>query len=138
MVTRATPDGRKSGEAISPNFSPAPGRDKKGPYSIMKSTAKVNQSLMANGNALDIALHPTALMGSEGTEKLVSLLRAFNRLGGIQVQFNIIDRETLIAAQETPEKYENLTVRLWGLPAYFTKLPKEFQDHLIKRTEHVF
>ena len=138
MVTRATPDGRKSGEAISPNFSPAPGRDKKGPYSVMKSTAKVNQSLMANGNALDIALHPTALMGSEGTEKLVSLLRAFNRLGGIQVQFNIIDRETLIAAQETPEKYENLTVRLWGLPAYFTKLPKEFQDHLIKRTEHVF
>ena len=138
MITRATPDGRKSGEAISPNFSPAPGRDRKGPYSVMKSTAKVDQSLMANGNALDIALHPTALMGAEGTEKLVSLLRSFNKLGCIQVQFNIIDRETLIAAQETPEKYENLTVRLWGLPAYFTKLPKEFQDHLIKRTKHVF
>lgn len=138
MVTRATPDGRKSGEAISPNFSPSPGRDQKGPYSVMKSTSKIDQSLMANGNALDIALHPTALMGSEGTDKLVSLLREFNKLGGIQVQFNIIDRETLLAAQATPEKYENLTVRLWGLPAYFTKLPKEFQDHLIKRTEHVF
>jgi len=138
MVTGATPNGRKAGESISPNFSPSPGRDRKGPYSVMKSTVKVDQSLMANGNALDITLHPTALMGSEGTEKLVSLLRAFNKLGGIQVQFNIIDRETLIAAQETPEKYENLTVRLWGLPAYFTKLPKEFQDHLIKRTEHVF
>ena len=138
MVTRATPDGRRDGESLSPNFSPSPGRDRKGPYAVMMSTAKVDQSLMANGNALDIALHPTALMGSEGTDKLVSLLKAFNRLGGIQVQFNIIDRETLIAAQETPEKYENLTVRLWGLPAYFTKLPKEFQDHLIKRTEHVF
>jgi formate C-acetyltransferase len=138
MVTRATPDGRKAGESISPNFSPAPGRDRKGPYAVMKSTTKVDQSLMANGNALDITLHPTALMGSEGIEKLVSLLKAFNRLGGIQVQFNIIDRETLVAAQKTPEKYENLTVRLWGLPAYFIRLPKEFQDHLIKRTEHIF
>jgi formate C-acetyltransferase len=138
IVTGATPDGRKAGEGISPNFSPSPGRDREGPYTVMKSTVKVDQSLLGNGNALDIALHPTALMGQEGAEKLVALLRAFNKLGGIQVQFNIIDRDTLIAAQENPEKYENLTVRLWGLPAYFTKLPREFQDHLIKRTEHSF
>lgn len=138
IVTGATPDGRKAREGISPNFSPSPGKDKLGPYSVMKSISKVDSSLLANGSATDITLHPTTLMGHEGPKKLVALLRSYNRLGGIQVQFNIVDRETLIAAQTTPEKYENLTVRLWGLPAYFTKLPKEFQDHLIKRSEHSF
>ncbi|TFH17404.1 hypothetical protein E4H04_05040 [Candidatus Bathyarchaeota archaeon] len=138
MVTGATPDGRRAGDGISPNFSPAPGRDRKGPYAVMKSTTKVDQSLTTNGNALDITLHPSALMGEYGAEKLTSLLRAFNILGGTQVQFNIVDGATLRAAQINPEQYEGLTVRLWGLPAYFTKLPREFQDHLIKRTEHTF
>jgi len=138
MVTGATPDGRRAGDSISPNFSPAPGRDRKGPYAVMKSTTKIDQSLTANGSALDITLHPSALMGEYGAEKLVSLLRSFNELGGTQVQFNIVDGETLRAAQLHPEQYEGLTVRLWGLPAYFTKLPREFQDHLIKRTEHSF
>jgi formate C-acetyltransferase len=69
--------------------------------------------------------------------KLVSLLRTFNKLGGIEVQFNIVNGDTLRAAQLEPEKFKNITVRLWGLPAYFTRLPKEFQDHIIARTEHV-
>ena len=136
LVTGATPDGRRAGEGISPNFSPAPGRDRKGPFAAMKSTSKVDQTLTANGTALDLTLHPSALMGEEGTEKLVHLLRAFNRLGGMQVQFNVVDGATLRAAQRQPEKYRGLTVRLWGLPAYFTKLPREFQDHLIMRTEN--
>jgi pyruvate-formate lyase len=66
---------------------------------------------------MDITLHPSALMGEYGAEKLVSLLRAFNMLGGTQVQFNIVDGATLRAAQINPEQYEGLTVRLWGLPA---------------------
>ena len=136
LVTGATPDGRRAGEGISPNFSPAPGRDREGPFAAMKSTSKVDQTLTANGTALDLTIHPSALMGEEGTEKLVSLLRAFNRLGGMQVQFNVVDGATLRAAQRQPEKYRGLTVRLWGLPAYFTKLPREFQDHLIMRTEN--
>ena len=136
MMTGATPDGRKAGEGLSPNFSPSPGRDSKGPYAVMKSTTKIDSTELANGYALDITLHPTALMGDEGAEKLVNLLRSYNRLGGIQVQFNIVDGATLRAAQANPEKYKNLTVRLWGLPAYFTRLPKEFQDHLIKRSDN--
>ncbi len=136
LVTGATPDGRKAGTGISPNFSPSPGRDRKGPFLAMKSTAKVNQLLTANGTALDLTLHPSALRGTGGNEKLISLIRAFNKLGGMQVQFNIVDRETLLAAQREPDRYENLTVRLWGFPAYFTRLPREFQDHLIARTEH--
>jgi formate C-acetyltransferase len=136
LVTGATPNGRRSGEGISPNFSPSPGKDKTGPFAAMRSTVKVNQTLTANGSALDLMLHPSALMGERGKENLVSLIRAFNSLGGMQVQFNIVDAETLRAAQRTPEKYQNLTVRLWGFPAYFTRLPKEFQDHLIARSEH--
>ena len=137
MVTGATPDGRRAGQGISPNFSPCPGRDRKGPYATMLSTAKVDQSLTASGTALDIMLHPTSLTGPDGVNKLVSLLRTFNKLGGIEVQFNIVNGDTLRAAQLEPEKYKNITVRLWGLPAYFTRLPKEFQDHIIARTEHV-
>ncbi|MFQ6053212.1 MAG: pyruvate formate lyase family protein [Candidatus Bathyarchaeia archaeon] len=137
MVTGATPDGRRAGTGISPNFSPSPGRDAKGPFAAMKSTAKVDQRLTANGTALDLTIHPSALRGPEGTAKLVSLIRAFNKLGGMQVQFNIVDGETLRAAQLEPEKYRNLTVRLWGFPAYFTRLPREFQDHIIARTEHI-
>jgi formate C-acetyltransferase len=102
----------------------------------MKSTAKVDQTLTADGTALDLTLHPTSLSGPEGVDKLVKFLRAFNKLGGMQVQFNIVDAETLKSAQREPEKYRNLTVRLWGLPAYFTRLPKEFQDHLIARSSH--
>ncbi len=136
LVTGATPDGRKAGEGISPNFSPCPGRDMKGPFAVLKSTTKVNQLLTANGTALDITLHPSALRGPGGVEKLMSLIKSFRDLGGMQVQFNIVDAETLKAAQKEPERYRNLTVRLWGFPAYFVRLPREFQDHIIARTEH--
>jgi formate C-acetyltransferase len=136
IVTGATPDGRKAGSGISPNFSPAPGRDAKGPFAVFKSTTRVDQQLTANGNALDIALHPSAIKGSNGVEKLMGLIKAMIELGGMQVQFNIIDANVLKAAQSEPEKYKNLTVRLWGFPAYFIRLPKEFQDHLIARTDH--
>jgi pyruvate formate-lyase/glycerol dehydratase family glycyl radical enzyme len=136
IVTGATPDGRKAGKGIAPNFSPAPGRDTKGPFAVFKSTTRVDQKLAPNGTALDLALHPSALRGPEGAEKLMALIKAYVELGGMQVQFNIVDSDVLRAAQMEPEKYRNLTVRLWGFPAYFVRLPREFQDHLIARTDH--
>jgi formate C-acetyltransferase len=136
LMTGATPDGRRAGEGISPNFSPAPGRDKKGPFAVLKSTTRVDQNLTPNGNALDIAIHPSVFRGPKGVNKMVALLRAMIQLGGMQVQFNVVDTKVLKAAQAEPEKYANLTVRLWGFPAYFVRLPKEFQDHLISRTSH--
>jgi len=136
LVTGATPDGRKAGAGISPNLSPAPGRDTKGPFAALKSTTRVDQQLTPNGTALDIALHPSALGGSEGVEKLVAFLRSMMKLGGMQVQFNVVDTEVLRAAQADPERHRNLTVRIWGFPAYFVRLPKEFQEHLIARTSH--
>ena len=136
LVTGATPDGRKAGEGISPNFSPCPGRDVKGPFAVLKSTTRVNQLLTANGTALDITLHPSLLKGPNGVDKLMSLIKSFRELRGMQVQFNIVDAAVLKDAQKAPEKYRNLTVRLWGFPAYFVRLPREFQDHLIARTVH--
>ena len=136
IVTGATPDGRKAGTGISPNFSPAPGRDTKGPFAVFKSTTRVDQQLTPNGTALDLTLHPSALRGPQGAEKLMSLIRALVELGGMQVQFNIVDVDVLRAAQVDPERYRNLTVRLWGFPAYFVRLPREFQDHIIARTDH--
>ncbi|MGD2201305.1 MAG: pyruvate formate lyase family protein [Candidatus Bathyarchaeota archaeon] len=136
MMTAATPDGRKAGEGISPNFSPAPGRDRKGPFAVLKSTTKVDQSLTPNGNALDITIHPSVLRGPKGVEKMMAFIMAMVELGGMQVQFNVVDTEVLRAAQAEPEKYAYLTVRLWGFPAYFVRLPREFQDHLIARTSH--
>jgi formate C-acetyltransferase len=138
IVTGATPDGRRAGEGISPNFSPAPGRDAKGPFAVLKSTTRVNQLQTPNGTALDIAIHPSVLKGPKGAEKLVAFIKSMIELGGMQVQFNVIDNKVLKAAQMEPEKYRNLTVRLWGFPAYFVRLPKEFQDHLIARTSHPF
>ncbi|MCW3979496.1 MAG: hypothetical protein NWF12_07080 [Candidatus Bathyarchaeota archaeon] len=136
IVTGATPDGRKAGAGISPNFSPSPGRDVKGPFAVFKSTTRVDQQLTANGTALDLAIHPSALRGPGGVEKLMSLLKSFRELGGMQVQFNVVDTEVLREAQREPEKHRNLTVRLWGFPAYFVRLPREFQDHIIARTDH--
>jgi formate C-acetyltransferase len=136
IVTGATPDGRKAGTGISPNFSPSPGRDVKGPFAVFKSTTRVNQQLTANGTALDLAIHPSALRGQGGVDKLMSLIKSFRELGGMQVQFNVVDTEVLREAQREPEKHRNLTVRLWGFPAYFVRLPREFQDHIIARTDH--
>lgn len=136
LVTGATPDGRKAGAFISPNFSPAPGRDRKGPFAALKSTTRVDQMLTPNGTALDLTLHPSALRGPQGVEKLMGFLRSFMELGGMQVQFNVADAEVLRAAQAEPEKHRNLTVRLWGFPAYFVRLPREFQDHIIARSDH--
>jgi len=136
IVTGATPDGRKAGAGISPNFSPSPGRDVKGPFAVFKSTTRVDQQLTANGTALDLAIHPSALRGPGGVEKFMSLIKSFRELGGMQVQFNVVDAEVLREAQREPEKHRNLTVRLWGFPAYFVRLPREFQDHIIARTDH--
>ena len=135
MLTGATPDGRHAAKGISANYSPAPGRDTEGPFAVLQSTAKIPAWLTPNGRAVDIALHPSAVSGPDGVAKLAALLQAFVAVGEMQVQFNVIDGDTLRAAQRDPERYRNLTVRLWGFPAHFVALPREFQDHLIARTE---
>ena len=135
MLTGATPDGRHAGKGISANFSPAPGRDLEGPFAVLQSTAKIPAWRTPNGRAVDITLHPSTVSGPDGIAKLAALLRAFVAIGEMQVQFNVVDGRVLREAQQDPESHRNLTVRLWGFPAHFVSLPREFQDHLIARTE---
>ena len=84
---------------------------------------------------LNIKFSPKCLEGDEGTEKLVSFIRVFCDLKLWHLQFNVINRETLVAAQETPEQYRNLIIRIAGYSAYFTELSNDLQNDLINRTE---
>jgi formate C-acetyltransferase len=83
-------------------------------------------------------LTPSALEGPAGTRKLMSLIRAACDMKMWHLQFNIINRNTLIAAQKDPEKYRDLLVRVAGYSAYFVDLTPQLQDEIIKRTEHSF
>ncbi|RJP75382.1 MAG: glycyl radical protein [Candidatus Abyssobacteria bacterium SURF_17] len=139
-VLGATPDGRKAGEPIAEGVSPSQGADKKGPTASLVSIANTKASGYKERAArlLNMKLSPSAVAGPEGTRKLMSLIRTACDLKMWHLQFNIINKETLIAAQKDPEKYRNLLVRVAGYSAYFVDLTPQLQDEIIKRTEHAF
>jgi len=133
ILTGATPDGRKAPELFNDGtISPAPGTDKKGPTAVLNSIAKIDH---VNGftNCLNQKFPPQFLMGGN-KEKFIAYLKAFVQLGIHHVQFNIFNRETLLKAQEKPEDYSTLVVRVAGYSAYFTDLNKSLQDQIIART----
>ena len=134
-VCGATPDGRYAKEPLSEGISPVQGRDRKGPTSVMKSAAKMDHAL-TGGTLLNMKFTPKILEGEEGLTNLAHLVRSYFKLGGHHVQFNVVDAKTLRAAQEDPEKYRNLIVRVAGYSDYFCDLAKALQDEIITRTEH--
>ena len=135
-VVGATPDGRKAREPLAEGgASPYQGRDKSGPTAAMKSVAKLFQSNKGAG-VFNMRFAPQAVESEEGLQKLMSLVRAYNDMAGWHVQFNVVDNETLRAAQEKPRDYKDLIVRVAGFSAFFTQLSKEVQDNIIERTEH--
>ena len=79
--------------------------------------------------------HPSALEGASGIEGFISLIRAFFDQKGMHMQFNVVTRETLLEAQQHPEKYKTLVVRVAGYSALFTTLSRSLQDDIINRTE---
>ena len=128
-------DGRKSGDLIASNFSPSPGRDKKGPTSIIHSVNKIGSAKTGHGAVLDLKFHPSAL-AEDGLEKLVFFVDS--ALKGdhiITLQINVVDRETLRNAKEKPEEYRDLLVRVRGFSAYFVDIDPWLQDQIIERTE---
>jgi len=132
----ATPDGRKKGMPVADGVSPYMGADKKGPTAVAKSVGKTPNFLMAGGQLLNQKFSVTALEGA-GRKKLAELIRTYEGdLKGMQVQINIEDAATYRDAQEHPEKYGDLLVRVAGWTAYFTSLSRELQDVIIQRTEH--
>ena len=135
QVTGATPDGRCMGEPLSDGISPSHGADTNGPTAVLKSVAKIDHS-KTGGTLLNQKFMPEVLANEEGREKFASLVRSYFSLGGHHIQFNVISRETLQAAQEHPENYGNLIVRVAGYSDYFVNLGKDLQDEIIARTTH--
>lgn len=134
-VVGATPDGRRSGQPLSEGMSPVQGADRSGPTAVIRSAAKVDQ-IRAGGTLLNQKFSPAVLQGEEGIANLAHLVRTYFALDGHHVQFNVIDKHTLLAAQKEPEKHADLIVRVAGYSDYFNDLSKSLQDEIIARTEH--
>lgn len=132
----ALPSGRKAFETFANGISPYNGWDSKGPTAALKSAAKLNYFLATNGVAYNLKFNPGYLKGDEGTRNLSSLIRGYFSLGGMHVQLNVVDKQTLLDAQENPQKHPGLMVRVAGYSAYFADLTREVQDEVISRTEH--
>ncbi|MBS3969387.1 MAG: glycyl radical protein [Clostridia bacterium] len=134
-VVGATADGRKAYEPLSEGMSPVQGADRKGPTAVIKSASKIDQ-VLTGGTLLNQKFTPGILKGHEGITNLSHLVRAYFRLDGHHIQFNVVDKKTLLAAQKEPEKYKDLIVRVAGYSDYFCDLSKALQDEIINRTEH--
>ncbi len=137
-VVSATPNGRKDFFPLSDGSSASHGADTNGPTAILLSNYNTKNYGMRDRAArmLNIKFTPKSLEGEQGSDKLVSFIRTFCDLKVWHVQFNVINRATLVAAKQDPEKYRNLIVRIAGYSAYFVDLSPDLQDDLIARTEH--
>lgn len=135
-ITWATPDGRKLGEPLADAMSPAQSRDKNGPTAVFISTCCFDHHHYLGGLALNIRMHPSVLSNEEGIAKLRDMTKTYFENGGLEVQYNVVDTETLRAAQNEPEKYRDLVVRIAGYSAYFVELGRDLQNDIISRNEN--
>ena len=136
--TGATPDGRYAHTPVADGVSPSAGKDVKGPTAAATSVSRLDHFIVSNGTLFNQKFHPSALAGREGLEKFVALIRSYFDQKGMHVQFNVVDRDTLLDAQKNPEKYKHLVVRVAGYSALFTTLSRSLQDDIIRRTEQGF
>lgn len=134
-VCGASCNGRLAKFAISDGTSPAHGADTNGPTSVIKSLGKLDQT-KSGGTLLNVRFVPSLLKRDEDLKKLVSLIRAYFSMGGHHIQFNIVDTQTLLDAQETPENYKDLLVRVAGYSDYFNDMTEQLQNEIIARTEN--
>ena len=136
-VCGATPDGRYSGETLCDGVtSPFPGTDKNGPLAVLLSAGKIDHTRI-RGGLHNMKFHPSVLNGVNGSKKLLALIKTYFETNGFQLQFNVVDSNMLIDAQQHPENYRDLIVRVAGFSAFFVELGKTIQDEIIRRTEHV-
>jgi len=134
-VCGASCNGRLAKFAISDGTSPAHGADTNGPTSVIKSLSKLDQT-KSGGTLLNVRFVPSLLKREEDLKKLVSLIRAYFSMGGHHIQFNIVDTQTLIDAQQVPEDYKDLLVRVAGYSDYFNDMTEQLQNEIIARTEN--
>ncbi len=136
-VILATPNGRKAHKPVSEGISPEKSADTNGPTAVIKSCAKMDH-LATAGTLLNQKFTPDVVAGEEGLDHMASLIRSYFSMDGHHIQFNVIDRQTLIEAQKNPEEYKDLIVRVAGYSDFFRNLDKPLQDEIIERTEQSF
>ncbi len=134
-VLGATPDGRLQGRPVSNGMSPANGTELNGMTAALHSTATASSASLSSGTAVNMTLNPLTIRTDEGADKLASLLEAYFKLGGRQVQFNPMGRETLKDAQKNPGDYPDLMVKVSGYSYRFIDLSRSLQNDIIERTE---
>ena len=134
----ALPDGRLAHAPLADGVSPRQGKDTNGPTAAAMSVAKLDHENYSNGTLYNQKFLPSALAGDEGLKRFAAMVRTYFDHKGMHVQFNVIDKETLLEAQRHPEEHKDLVVRVAGYSAQFTVLAKEVQDDIISRTEQSF
>lgn len=133
-VTGATPDGRNAWKVLSEGISPVQGADTNGPTAVIRSAAKIDH-IKTGGTLLNQKFTPSLLSTEEGCNNLVHLIRAYFRMDGHHIQFNVVDADTLREAQKHPEDYRDLIVWVAGYSDYFNDLGEDLQNEIICRTE---
>lgn len=129
----ASANGRPSGQPLSDGTSPSHGADRNGPTAVVKSLSKMDQ-VKSGGTLLNQRFLPDILQSDQDLDKLCQLVRTYFRLGGHHIQFNVVDTKTLRQAQERPEEYRNLLVRVAGYSDFFVDLDLDHQEEIIART----
>ena len=134
--TGATPDGRKSGEALADSVGPVQGHDTEGVTAMLRSSAKMDHSKFIGGIVTNVKFTPDMFRTADDREKVIDLLETYLRMGGFELQVNVVSSDVLRQAQSHPEEHSNLIVRVAGYSDYFTRLSRPLQDEIILRTEH--
>ena len=136
LVVSALPYGRLAGTPLADGCSPKGGTDKNGPTAVLKSVSKINHDSHVAGTLLNMRLDPATIKGGEGNKRISALLRSFIDLNIYHIQFNTVTSDLLKEAQNYPDDYGSLIVRVAGYSAYFVELCREMQDDIIQRTLH--
>lgn len=132
----ATPDGRKAGDPLAYSLSAHQGRDEKGVTAMLNSLARLPHARAAGASAAIVELDPAVVEGPAGVKRLADLIRAAFAMGVGQLQWNITTVERLRQAQQDPERYGNIAVRVAGYSQMFRLIPEDLQNHIIARTKH--
>lgn len=136
-VMGASANGRLSQKPLSEGISPEKGADTFGPTAVIKSCSKMDH-LKTGGTLLNQRFAPAVVEGEQGLDNMANLIRTYFNMDGHHIQFNVFDKNILLAAQKNPDEYKDLIVRVAGYSDHFNNLSRALQDEIIGRTEQTF
>ncbi|MCD4699326.1 MAG: hypothetical protein K8R91_01990, partial [Phycisphaerae bacterium] len=150
FILPASADGRPCGRFLSNALCPSNGADTKGPTANTNSVGKVLggkvadgngdwkefMNMLPNGGSHTMSFNPAFIRDPEHRQKFIAFLKGYVENGGTALQINMVDANMLRDAQQNPDQYKHLLVRITGYNAYFTTIGKELQDELIARESH--